>query len=394
MLDNSFSKRGGAAKMHPTLTKVLYNCSPESTYMSQKQSAAADNKHKAKAAAKAARLSDGPARSRITFSEVERSAMREHLTKVMHADSIYSCSRSCLSLESLSHTLEQPSTKRRRTEQDSNGSAAGIEAERLGSNDVVEDEPVYFKLILANLGRKKTVKVPVGAGGRVAQDRVLVSLHQPLSGFDKVVINARPCTTERSPDPAFLINGWAEDAEVKQHFLSYPSEGLRWTLADFVLPDGISDADVTTVVEKLMVSGAHATGRLAMGIALPASEVPCARALEAAGTVLHTDTDRWFLTHAGVHGLASCISLGPSRPIFDVRPDLAIEDMTSFELISTLGSQGWAWRQWYTPNTKPKRVDPIPLGYTAGAPKVWFTSRTVCRGYLQALLKSEDRACK
>ncbi len=127
---------------------------------------------------------------------------------------------------------------------------------------------IYFKLVLTSTGRKKALRNPVGAGGRIQQDRVLVTLHQRLSGFDNLVVETKPSMTKTSPDATFLIQDWASTATVvKDEFCSHAFAGSRWIVPDLPLPDGMSHCAVSQVVEKFMAAGAHEAGRLSMGIA-------------------------------------------------------------------------------------------------------------------------------
>ena len=85
-------------------------------------------------------------------------------------------------------------------------------------------------------------------------------------------------------------------------------------------------------------------------------------------------------------------SVSPSQclsnpvPVFAVRPDIALEDRTPYELIRMLREAGWTWS--ILPRTVQARK---PLQYQRGSAQVWYSvSTAVVPDYLRCLLMSEE----
>eukprot|EP00972_Heterocapsa_arctica_P019250 2840555-Heterocapsa_arctica.AAC.1 len=91
---------------------------------------------------------------------------------------------------------------------------------------------MYIKFVLANMGAKKTLRMPVGAGGRVEKGRMLVTVHERLdadASGEAVVVRARPTAT--SSDATFVVEGWMGGNNVmKQCLVSHREAGVRWTI--------------------------------------------------------------------------------------------------------------------------------------------------------------------
>ena len=47
---------------------------------------------------------------------------------------------------------------------------------------------LFFKLVLIGISSKKTLRIAAGAGSRVSQGQLLVSLHSRLDGFGDAVV--------------------------------------------------------------------------------------------------------------------------------------------------------------------------------------------------------------
>jgi hypothetical protein len=131
----------------------------------------------------------------------------EHLADKMDRTKLYSCPSNMLVLESLTSVLSEPLTKRPRHEQENQLRPEG----ELGDNTFTTSvsDSVYFQLVHAHIGRKKTVHVHAGAGGRV-QGKLLVSVHNRLSGFgNDLVVSSRAATASAASGPGFVLRGFA-----------------------------------------------------------------------------------------------------------------------------------------------------------------------------------------
>ena len=83
---------------------------------------------------------------------------------------------------------------------------------------------------------------------------------------------------------------------------------------------------------------------------------------------------KWCLTPEGCHRMSPLQSFHKSFRIFDIQPGLALEDRTTYELKQLLDRQGWTCQEYLPPSAKKKKAPALPIGSTAGAPKVWCST--------------------
>ena len=70
---------------------------------------------------------------------------------------------------------------------------------------------------------------------------------------------------------------------------------------------------------------------------------------------------------------------------------MAIEDLTNYEMLVQLTRLGFHWQTWIAPAQRSKKLaEAIPIGYTAGKSKVYYTTRCPSRFYLTAILNADD----
>jgi hypothetical protein len=69
------------------------------------------------------------------------------------------------------------------------------------------------------------------------------------------------------------------------------------------------------------------------------------------------------MTAAGVAHIVAARNLFAPSAVFEVRPNLALENYTSLELLDALVANGWEWQSWHRRRGRP---DP----YKNGGPKV------------------------
>lgn len=134
-------------------------------------------------------------------------------------------------MESLGARLDIPEAKRSRVDV--------LEKQAVVSADLAEDEQsvelddIYVKLSWVNIFQKKTMRVPVGVGGRVRHGEVLVTLHDTISkGSDGVLLSTTARSTLQQPDPTFLMKVSAGNVDqLEASTMSY-SCGVQWTILD------------------------------------------------------------------------------------------------------------------------------------------------------------------
>jgi hypothetical protein len=97
-----------------------------------------------------------PRQQVLTFPMVEQRLMQQDMAKVMRTGVVYSCPKSVVRLDSLSDVLDEPATKRARTEV---GSVpwlrSSVDAAGEEQAATALDTMSFFRLAFANAGKKK-----------------------------------------------------------------------------------------------------------------------------------------------------------------------------------------------------------------------------------------------
>jgi hypothetical protein len=97
----------------------------------------------------------------------------------------------------------------------------------------------------------------------------------------------------------------------------------------------------------------------------------------------------WFFTALGISRVVRSSQMSAPKPVFEVRPLLAVADLTCYELLVMLDKDGWVWKPWVPPKARRKREENAFLPYRRGSPKVWYTAKTFSKVYAAVLLDSE-----
>ena len=156
--------------------------------ISRADHAARNRGFEAAAAAKAAveKVSLPP----LQLTTIRRNLMHDHLCSNLIRGCIISAKLGTLTLSTLGSVLEEPASKRLKTsfvDQACDKLDIDIDVE-CGGEDV--SEPVtFFQVTWLNLGKKKTVPVAPGAGGKIGDAEACARFvkHQPEHGWDSGV---------------------------------------------------------------------------------------------------------------------------------------------------------------------------------------------------------------
>ena len=224
--------------------------------------------------------------------------MQDHLANKLSAGFVYSCPRSVFSAQSLHSRLDMPSTKRARMSRETCANEEELHCEEdgeLGSR-------VFFKLVPSDLGKKKTLRLPIGCGGRVEKGIPLITLHARVDGGEEVddvaIISSQPMRGGSSADITYLLQGWSCSNEVAmEEFLQHRESGACWTLSQVLPPAGFSQYQVCNLVTKLMLAGSQVhclEKEQRIGSVLVGSDQELAVHLASQGYLEARPNGRWF----------------------------------------------------------------------------------------------------
>ena len=375
--------------------EIVYNCELGGMYRSMRKHMEDHNTQSRREAAAAKRLTT-PQQEVLTFPMVEQRLMQQHMAKVMRTGVVYSCPKSVVRLDYLSDVLDEPATKRARTEVgsapwlQSSVDAAGEEQAATGL-----DTLLFFRLAFANAGKKKQMRIPVGVGGRVKQGDVMVTVHDAIAGAsDSPIVSSRPAGTISGP--TCLLQDWSLGAlpEIKTQLVEYASSETHWCIRDRVSKRA-SPATTCDILTRMVTVGAVAECLPSEGLAIDASDSVVRRAVQELideHIVEEMQQGRLRFTRHGQAQVSTCNALaGPSCVFAPPSHAMDLTKLVSYQLVRELLEDGWEWRLWVAPGRRPKSMR-IPPGYKIGEPKLWFSTRDVPRHYLLALLQASSLA--
>ena len=155
------------------------------------------------------------------------------------------------------------------------------------------------------------VHAAVGSGGFLDKGKVAVTVHSVLSGSDHTnvsIVSSASSTAVRADPIAFLDLAAMDIQTIKNTFLHYSHTKLQWQMPVFERA-GITEMDVSNIVRRLILDGAHpqANSDAQIAMAPQSREIPVLQALEQDKLVERTgegDSSRFFFDEEG-HGRIS-----------------------------------------------------------------------------------------
>ena len=368
------------SKLRTRLTSILYHCSLEDVYASQKL--LAHEAQKAQAKEKKRRAPDRLERPRraTTYRDVEVVLLEGHIPRRLQEGLFYSCPEDVLQLTSLgacntatSRGVSFAHAEEILPETFSENASEGAEASRL----------TFFQLLFRNPSAKKVL------GRDTLANKVLVSMHESKQGPEQNVVLMQAQASESSPDPAFFLQGWRSLQEVKDNFLEYHPLRLVWFVAGLAIPRTLVGGAVE-LFTQCVEQGAFDGGLCDRGLSVDADDSASVDLLCSQGLLEHLpEGNRWRLTSEGMQGAQSWQVLGEGAQVCAVR-DLPYEKMTKYELASSLSAAGWEWK----PKLLARNRAGMRSPFKPGDPKVWYSDIQPLRQYMLVLLRSEERVAQ
>ena len=421
----------GHSFLVPLLTAMVYHSDLDTCFFSLRRPIKADMKVKEKRAKDEAAL--GERRQQFRGETlVERNAIRDHFKQTHLVDYFYSIPKSAAptieGLESFYNEAASVAAKRRRVHEGSppdpiraltrggHPEGAAMDDDALwnavfpaGAADAVGEAGeaeassslVVFQVGLANLGRKKTVKVAPGAGQRLLKTDMAISVYM-----------IEPCSTLEAPTvftqgagvgkPVLCVLGDLGEPDQLQTELKgwSPQGGLRYTFKGVLQDDqdGVTEPLCTEVVTSMFYGAAFPDSPPSKHIAVSDRWRETVYSLEAAGLVkltFHRGVETFAFTEEGFgdDALTCQWQLSQPEPALAVREGVPLAERTSWELLRLMKDAGWRWLPWVAPSQRRRSVW-LPEGYTPGDPMLFFSSPSttivICQSYLVALLRAEE----
>eukprot|EP00971_Amphidinium_carterae_P326182 6456823-Amphidinium_carterae.2 len=230
----------------------------------------------------------------------------------------------------------------------------------------------------------KTLRIAT-AQDKLSDQHIAVVIHKSHGSMVHAEVEAELL----NPAPVALFRGFAGVTDVSQDNSTVLRKwerkpGLLWTMPGF--------ETATQTITDLVNAGAFPGSSLSS--VLPSPPTHALQDLLAAArveSVTQQDRQYWRLTTDGVASLHALWEVGNPQPVFDIRVDIPLQEMTLYELLVMLQSHGWTWKPWIPPTRKRAfKAAKLPQAYVLGEPLVWCSQHTVCKEYLQLLLRAEE----
>ena len=409
-LVNAVFDRWHHARVTGIVNRIVYRCDLQSKFESHAAARAGHDRETGKRARLAQREMQRivqapqapPAKPRTPeerYTSMLRLAIEDHFTHVASA-----CSQPCVYSLDLSSdpTGGAPALAALDAAFEGQG-VAGVaratDGPRLMSDveDVAEEpklyfqdaEIVHFQVVHASPGNMHTVPMPRAAGTRLTKGQYAVSIHSLVEDGDGFRHIALEPVRQGQTSVAILSGLAAGKLDVLQETFTQFSMGpLSYNIKGFKAQGCSCSAEVSQLVRCS---------------AFPASDGRCKvpfedgrvprqwEELEAAGFIESVSEDEdnmkaYVFTEAGAAGIQAVVTLVEPKLVCQPRSDIALCDLSVYELMKKLEDSGWSWS--CLPSKTQQKKE---LCYSADRDKTYFFGNGLPSPlYLQCLLRAEE----
>ena len=243
-----------------------------------------------------------------------------------------------------------------------------------------------FRILKANLGNTKTISTYIHrTGQRLAQDDVAITLHDCIDhSAERLCTNIAPRISPGRSCHVFIVS----DFNVGESFEHLKARCIGWRSERkpreirYMLPVECDSSQVHDAVSSLFFANAvHGSDGT---LDTDATVTPWRELLEAGHVTAQGNGIR--LSESGLDDLTCAQINTVPRPLFAVRADVPIEDLSALELALTLQERGWIWEHF------PRKIEDrkqLRHAIADGAGRWYGLGITLIRPYLLALLQSE-----
>ena len=254
--------------------------------------------------------------------------------------------------------------------------------------DVLANVPLlYFRVIHAKPSAMHTVRVPLAAGRRLSANHVAITTHKTMNlGSAEQVIESKPCSVEGASVVAMDGFETVDMGTVLESFTSYKmGRGMKYGVEGEFADNSATSVAITSLVHSGAFPNSNKFFAVQQGEAGLGSVW---NELEEAAVVDRIAADggiaNFSLSSSGVARLRSGVAIVEPELVCKIRPNLAIAEHTTFELIRMLDAADWTWHEMPS-----KKNDRYALVYSVGGPRNWYSTTNVNKLYLLCLLSAE-----
>ena len=183
----------------------------------------------------------------------------------------------------------------------------------------------------------------------------------------------------------------AGQEELENNCIAWTRSRTVWMIRGAKL-EGHTCGAICEVVSAMVAAGARPGAHTSRGFSASPDDIGILAGLASLGFCVGPGLGgKWFLTNEGAKNVRSLNKVSDPIQVFKVRMNLALEDMTRYEVMKVLQADEWSWREWLAPSRITKKSGPMPLGYQEGDAKVWYSTPSgPPHAYLVALHRAEE----
>ena len=396
LLEMSKQSRVRRDQVVKLLSLIIYRADTIGQFQETKEDQKHHEAHKRRADARAKKVVPGALPLPACYDSVLQSALTSHFQAVAtlpdHKLTIYSLPSS----DEVLATSFARSLSARHTQQAAARLALECDVDiGIGGNGLQSDtlqERIYFSVVKGAPSNWHTVPVSRAAATKLAHGAVAIALHRTMasSDVDNPIVCRRPQMTQA---PVSILQGLRErPADVVRATLMKweSSPTFMYDIEDFVVPD-LDQKIVQHVITSLV--RARALPQSNCGYTTTSREEQYVlQHLCMNGFATKEDqegsegADVFFLTKKALASLGYGTAMVNPTCALEPRANLAIKDMTNFELIVALGCAGFEW------DLLPDGIESRrALCHAQGGERHWYSAGPqVCSEYLQCLLQAEE----
>ena len=227
-----------------------------------------------------------------------------------------------------------------------------------------------------------------------------VTIHKQYGTDDATgapLISSTPTFAGHAWETAFVLDMFGGGSDlwiVEESCQVLPLTSSSWTVGLPALAS-TSSPDVRRIITEMMALRAYEGSSHTKGYTCSVEDTKIMDAFLQGGVVeesLIKGHARWMLTDLAKNHMRRVCHMGPRSKVFDrLAETLALKDCSAYELQRILEDKGFEWREWVSLSKRPNKTAPLPIGYIAGAAKLWYTTpRTFNKDYCIALCLSDE----
>ena len=161
-------------------------------------------------------------------------------------------------------------------------------------------------------------------------------------------------------------------------FVRWTRSSMEWQFKD-TSHLGVPHAGLHPILEEMVALGAYPCNDQSLGMTATLEQGLLLQPLKVAGLVKDKAgaNPHYLFTEQGALRLATVVRISEPQQVFALRDEMALEQLTPYELIVSLADADWAWSAWVPPSKRGRLLADAYVPYVRDGPKVWYSGQTL-----------------